>query len=37
MKYKLLIPGTNVDTVPVDYKLDNFMLREEMRVFKFSR
>ena len=37
MKYKLLIPGTTVDTVPVDFKLDDFMLKEEMRTFKFSR
>ena len=36
MKYKLLIPGATV-TVPVDFKLDNFMLREAMRIFKFSR
>ena len=36
MKYKLLIPGTIVDTVPVvDYKRDNFMLREEMRISSF--
>ena len=35
MKYKLLIPGTTVDTVPVAFKLDNFMLREEMRISSF--
>ena len=35
MKYKLLIPGTTVDTVPVDFKLDNFMLRKEVRISSF--
>ena len=35
MKYKLLIPGTIVDTVSVDFKLDNFMLRKEMRISSF--
>ena len=35
MTYKLLIPGTTVDTVPVDFKLDNFMLKEEMRISSF--
>ena len=37
MKYKLLILGTTVDTVPVDFKLDNFMLREKNENIKFSR
>ena len=33
MKYKLLNPSTTVDTVPVDFKLDNFMLRGAMKEF----
>ena len=37
MKYKLLNPSTTVDTVHVDFKLDNFMLRGAMRILKFSR
>ena len=36
MKYKLLNPSTTVDTVPEDFKLDNFMMRGAMRIFKFS-
>ena len=36
MKYKLLNPSTTVDTVPVDFKLDNFMLRRAIKFFKFS-
>ena len=36
MKYKLLIPGTTVDTVPVDFKVNNFILKGPMRIFKFS-
>ena len=36
MKYTLLNPCTSVDTVPVDFKLDNCMLRRTVRIFKFS-
>ena len=36
MKYKLLNPSTTVDQVPVDFKIDNFMLRGAMSIFKFS-
>ena len=36
MKHKLLITGTTGDTVPVDFKVDNFMLRGAMRIIKFS-
>ena len=35
MKYKLLNPGATADTVSVDFKLDHFMLREEMRISSF--
>ena len=35
MKYKSLILGITEDTVPEDFKLDNFMLREEMRISSF--
>ena len=31
-----LNPGTTADTVSVDLKLDNFMLRGAMRIFKLS-
>ena len=33
---KLLNPSTTADKVPVDFKLDNFMLRGAMRILKFS-
>ena len=33
---QIIISGTTVDTVPVDFKLDNFMLRGTMRIFNFS-
>ena len=32
-----IIPCITLDTVPIDFKLDNFMLRGAMRIFKFSR
>ena len=36
MKYKLLLnPSTTVDTVRVEYKLDNFMLKGAMRFSSF--
>ena len=35
MKYKLLNPSTTVDTVRVEYKLDNFMLTEATRFSSF--
>ena len=35
MKYKLLNPSTTVDTVRVEYKLDNFMLRGAMKFSSF--
>ena len=34
---QIIIPRTTVDTVPIDFKLDKFMLRGAMRIFKFSR
>ena len=34
---QIIIPRTTVDTVPIDFKLDNFMLRGALRIFKFSR
>ena len=34
--YKVLNPSTTADKVPVDFKLDNVMLRGAMRIFKFS-
>ena len=36
MKYKLLNPSTTADTVPMGFKLENFMLRGAIRIFKFS-
>ena len=30
-------PSTTVDTVPLDFKLDNFTLRRAMRILKFLR
>ena len=30
-------PSTTVDTVPSDFKLDNFTLREAMKLVKFLR
>ena len=32
---EIIIPCTTLDTVPKDFKLDNFMLRGAMRIFKF--
>ena len=34
---QVIIPCTTLDTVPIDFKLDNFMLRREMKICKFSR
>ena len=34
MKCKLLIPGTTGDTVPVDFKVDNFMLKRSNENFQ---
>ena len=33
----IIIPRTTLDTVPMDFKLDNFMMRGAMKIFKFSR
>ena len=34
---QIIIPRTTVDTVPIDFKLDNFMFRGAMRIFNFLR
>ena len=36
IQIRLLNPGTSADTVPVHFKLNNFMLREAIRIFRFS-
>ena len=37
IRLQILIPGATADAVPEDFKLDNFMLRGAMRIFKLSR
>ena len=33
---QILNPSTTVDTVPMGFKLNSFMLRGAIRIFKFS-
>ena len=33
---QIIISCATVDTIPVDFELDNFMLRGAMTIFKFS-
>ena len=33
---QIVKPSTTVDKAPVDFKLENFILREAMRILKFS-